>query len=255
LHVPGSVPGLVITGGRHGNETSGVVGALRAAIALQRSGRTNFAAIPLENPDGYALHGRLTAGRPHDHHHAARYSALGDDIAYRLNPPWYESSARAEAFSKTAARLHVDLHGYPAHEWTRPMTGYVPHGFEQWTLPKGFFLIMEHPTGLRDAAAQFVRLVAERVGNVPGLRALNATQLKIYRAHAGDPPFESHCGVLYQLLEAPPVAVPFTLVAEFPDQMIWGENFRMAHEVQLATVLAAATFMHALDSAGERVDC
>jgi hypothetical protein len=252
LHVPGAGAGLVITGTRHGNETSGVIGALRAAIALRASGRTNFAVIPLENPDGYALHGRLSAQRPHDHHHAARYSALGDDISYRLHPPWYESSARTEAFAKTAAHLHVDLHGYPAHEWARPLTGYVPRGFEQWTLPKGFFLILEHPPDQRIAAVDFLRLVAAQVATVPGLSALNEDQLKTYRAHAGDPPFESHSGILCEILEVPRGPVPFTLVSEFPDQMIRGESFKLAHEVQCATAVAASTFACVLGSQGDK---
>jgi hypothetical protein len=246
-YVPGSGPGLVITAGRHGNETSGVVGALRAALQLKKSGHRNFAVIPLENPDGYALHSQLTIERPDDHHHAARYSALGDDIAFRHAPPWYESAARKQAFTKTGARLHVDLHGYPAHEWTRPLTGYVPRGFQQWTIPKGFFLMIDHPAGCAAAASRFVRLVAEQLSAAPGLREFNDAQLRTYRAHAGDPPFDSHFGILCQMAEVPEAPVPFTLVTEFPDQMIWGDNFKFAHDIQRATILAAVQHMHVLD--------
>ena len=53
-------------------------------------------------------------------------------------PPYGEKGARLEAIARTSARLHLSLHGYPAHEWTRPLNGYVPHGFSQWTIPAAF---------------------------------------------------------------------------------------------------------------------
>lgn len=70
---------MLISGGQHANETSGVVGALRSAQALQARENTgnkaHFALIALENPDGYALHRELCSQHPHHMHHAARYSA------------------------------------------------------------------------------------------------------------------------------------------------------------------------------------
>ena len=54
--------------------------------------------------------------------------------------PPYEIGARNQALELSGAQLHLNLHGYPAHEWTRPFTGYLPRGFELWTIPKGFFL-------------------------------------------------------------------------------------------------------------------
>src|SRR5690242_5515412 len=57
-HIAGRGPGLLVSGGQHANETSGVVGALRAAVKLKAQG-TGFALIPQENPDGYALHASL----------------------------------------------------------------------------------------------------------------------------------------------------------------------------------------------------
>ncbi len=56
----------------------------------------------------------------------------------------FEKAIRVEAEARTNAKLHVNLHGYPSHEWTRPLSGYVPRSFAMWTLPKGFFLIIRH---------------------------------------------------------------------------------------------------------------
>ena len=146
-HFPGSGPGLVVTAGQHADETSGVVGALRAARALAGRG-VRFATVPLENPDGYALHRRLCRVHPGHMHHAARYMALGDDLQAREAEPRFEAHARREALRRANAVLHVSLHGYPAGEWTRPFTGYVPRGFEAWSIPRGFFLIPSHRPGL-----------------------------------------------------------------------------------------------------------
>jgi hypothetical protein len=96
---PGTGLGVVITGGQHGNETTGVVGALRAAPTLRDCG-VRFAVIPQENADGYALHSALRVNNPRHMHHAARYTALGDDLQYRIAEPFYEKSTRLEAFRR-----------------------------------------------------------------------------------------------------------------------------------------------------------
>ena len=139
-HIAGKSPGLVVSAAQHANETSGIVGALRAAKILAARGNVDFAVIPLSNPDGHALHHRLRRTHPRHMHHAARYTALGDDLEFRKVEPLFEKATRLEAYRRTRAGLHLNLHGYPSHEWTRPLTGYAPVGFEivgcaAWILP------------------------------------------------------------------------------------------------------------------------
>ncbi len=122
----GSDAAVMISGGQHPNETTGIVGALRAAQVLAARPGTHFTISPLENPDGYAVHQRLRADNPLHMHHAARYTALGDDLEYRTGTALNEREIRKEAERLTGAQLHVNLHGYPSHEWTRPLSGYVP---------------------------------------------------------------------------------------------------------------------------------
>ena len=78
---------------------------------LAQQPEAHFALIPLENPDGYALHRELCAHAPRHMHHAARYTALGDDLEYRDAPPWYEREARHQALALSGADLHINLHG------------------------------------------------------------------------------------------------------------------------------------------------
>ena len=237
-HIEGSLPGLVISGGQHANETSGVVGALRAAHALKQRPHAHFALIALENPDGAALHVQLREDNPRHMSHAARYTALGDDLEARTAPPFVEKAARLEAIERTGAGLHMSLHGYPAHEWTRPLTGYVPPGFETWTIPKGFFLILRHHAG-RDGMA-FMQALTAQLAASPDLAAFNARQLATWGNHAGEVPFPVLNGIPCMIFEDSRSTVPFTLVTEFPDQTVYGDAFRLAHTTQMRAVLAAA---------------
>lgn len=238
VHHPGHGPAVLISGAQHANETSGVVGALRAAHQLAARG-AHFALIPLENPDGYALHRALCAHAPRHMHHAARYTGLGDDLEYRDAPPWYERAAREQGLALTGAQLHLNLHGYPAHEWTRPFGGYIPRGFEAWMLPKGFFLILRHHAGWGDQARALAEHVCRRLAERPDLMAFNARQLASYNAHVSDLPFELLHGTACVISEVNRPGPPLTLISEFPDETIHGDPFILAHDTQTATVLAA----------------
>lgn len=229
---------VFISAGQHANETSGIVGALRAAEVLQAQPGAHFALIALENPDGYALHRALCARHPGHMHHAARYTALGDDVEYRDHAPLYEREARQTALALSGAQLHVNLHGYPAHEWTRPLSGYVPRGFEQWMLPKGFFLILRYHAGWQQPARALLEAVCARLRQVPGLADFNARQRALYEHHAGPLPFEVLDGIACMQSQTSHDA-PVTLITEFPDETVHGDAFRFAHTVQMHTALAA----------------
>jgi hypothetical protein len=240
LYHRGPAAPVYISGGQHANETSGIVGALRAANALRQQGGAHFALVALENPDGYALQRELAAHHPGHMHHAARYSALGDDIEFREQQPWYERGARQHAIAVSGAQLHLNLHGYPAHEWTRPWSGYLPQGFELWTVPKGFFLILRHHAGWQAEARALVEQVCAELAKVPGLADFNARQLALYQRHAGSVPFEVIGGIACSVSEVDRPGARVTLITEFPDETIHGDAFRFAHTVQMRTVLAAA---------------
>lgn len=242
--IAGDGPGMLVSGGQHANETSGVVGALRAAKVLKDKGR-GFALIPQENPDGYAMHGKLRRHNPRHMHHAARFSGLGDDVEFRDHEPYGERAARLEAFRRTKAVLHVNLHGYPAHEWTRPHSGYVPPRSAPWMIPRGFFLIIRHHPGLEATARRFVAKLAERVARVPGLKEFNEAHLAAFAAHLGQKPEPIHHSISCVIGETARFVPPYTLVAEYPDETIYEDAFRFAHTVQMATVLEAADLLAA----------
>ncbi len=238
-HHAGRGKPVMISAGQHANETTPVVGALRAAHRLAGE-EADFVISPMENPDGYALHGRLAALTPRHMLHAARYTALGDDLEYRAAPrALYEKAIRQEAEQRSGALLHINLHGYPAHEWTRPMTGYIPRGFAMWTVPKGFFLIMRHLPDWAGVARQLTQEVTQRLMDVPGLADFNKRQIDLYRLHAGETGFEMINGFPCYIHEDDRHSVPLTLITEYPDETLYGAAFIAGHEAQMHTVLAA----------------
>lgn len=238
-YVAGSERAVMISAGQHANEISGVVGALRAARRLAKRRESHFVISPLENPDGYALQNRLAATQPRHMHHAARYTAFGNDLQCQPHGQGFEHAIRERAFSHSAAGLHINLHGYPAHEWTRPLTGYVPRGFDMWTVPKGFFLILRHHPGFEDAAQQLVEAVTQALADVPGLAAFNARQIALFERHAGALSFPMLHGFPYLISECSDQLTPLMLITEYPDETVSGDAFVQAHSAQMATVLEA----------------
>ena len=234
----GDGPGLLLSAGQHANETSGIVGALRAAQELRAQGR-RFALIPCENPDGNALHHALRGRNPRHMHHAARYSALGDDVEAREAPPLHEKAARLALIEEVGARLHLNLHGYPAHEWTRPLSGYLPRGFVLWTIPKGFFLIFRHLPGHDGKAKAFLEALTAELATDPALARFNAVQLDTWAAHAGAVPFPVINGIPCLVGESERQTLPWQLITEYPDETVYGGAFRLAHTTQMRAALAA----------------
>lgn len=238
----GSDAGVIISGGQHANETTGIVGALRAGQLLAQRPEAHFAISPVENPDGYALHHRLCAENARHMNHAARYTSNGENIEVNGTDSAYEKAIRQEAFALMDANFHINLHGYPAHEFTRPLSGYLPLGGELWTIPKGFLLILFHDDDWADVAQSLVEGVTRRLAGVPGLIDYNQRQMKIYEAHAG--PLGS-----FTVINGIPVwnagksakfqQAPLLLVTEFPDETIYGDTFVLGHTVQMETVTAA----------------
>ncbi|WP_227369726.1 peptidase M14 [Halomonas sp. M20] len=235
----GSDRAVMISAGQHANETSGVVGALRAARQLSRQSQAHFVISPLENPDGYALQGRLVATQPRHMHHAARYTAFGNDLQNQSLGGHFEHAIREQALAVSGAGLHINLHGYPAHEWTRPLNGYVPRGFDMWTIPKGFFLILRYQPGWEGAARSLIDAVIQDLTQVPGLVEFNATQIALFETHAGDLAFPVLNGFPYLMMEDAQQLTPLMLITEYPDETLSGNAFVKAHNAQEATVISA----------------
>lgn len=235
----GPGPAVLISSGQHANETSGPVGALRAAQMLAADPSQHFAIVPVENVDGYELHQRLIVENPFHMHHAARYTAFGDDLSFTVPPPIYEREARGKALELSSAKLHLDLHGYPSHEWTRPMSGYLPRGFELWTIPKGFFLIVCTHPGWEAIGEAILEDVAKRLAEDKSLVEFNARQIDCVRLHMPNAPFEVRYGIPVLKQVSSLYQAPVTIITEATDETVYEQVFVDCHEAQTRTVLYA----------------
>jgi hypothetical protein len=248
LHRKGASAPVLITAGQHANETSGVVGALRAAHQLAQDPEAHFALVPVENVDGYELHQRLIAQNRRHMHHAARFTALGDDILPERQVADFEHAARRQALVQTQARLHINLHGYPSHEWSRPLSGYLPKGFEDWSMPRGFFLILMHHPGWAEAAHSLLDFVSARLAEDPELVALNRRQIAIAQAHSPLQSFPVQNDVFYIMSETESCATPLMVITEAPDETVYGAAFQLQQRTQMRAALACVEAMRRIEA-------
>lgn len=235
----GTERAVMISAAQHANEPSGIVGALRAGQALGANPAAHFVLSPLENPDGYRLQQRLVSEQPTHMHHAARYTAFGSDLQAQRPGGEFELAIRERARAMSGAELHINLHGYPAHEWTRPLTGYVPRNFELWSIPKGFFLVIRYHQGWETQAEALLEAVTAHLATVPGLIDYNRRQIDAFEAHAGQLEFAVRHDIPYLLTRDDAQLTPLQLITEYPDETIYGDDFVMAHQVQYETIMSA----------------
>ncbi|PLW75393.1 M14 family zinc carboxypeptidase [Cohaesibacter celericrescens] len=237
-HIAGNGPALMITSGQHSNETTGPVGALRAAAVLQQN-KHAFSIAPLINPDGFALFRELCQDFPQHMNHAARYTAGGNDLEYVARG--FENDVQYQARALTDANLHLNLHGYPSHEWTRPFTGYVPRGMESWTVPKGFMLIVRYKSGWKAQANAILYAMIDVLARFEPLVAMNRDQLDRHKHYTGgDVPFATHKDIAFLIDEVSEGVFPITIITEAPDETVYGERFKLQHTAQMISVLSAA---------------
>lgn len=117
----------------------------------------------------------------------------------------------------------------------------MPRGFELWTIPKGFFLILRHHPGWQAQGRALLEHVCAALGQVAGLPEYNARQMALYERHAGELPFEVIKGTACMQTETTRAGAPVTLITEFPDETVEDDAFRFAHGVQMQAVLAAVS--------------
>lgn len=238
--------GLALSSGQHANESSGVVGGLRAAQQLLKEGVLAFTYRPLGNPDGYAAFLKLCEISPRQMHHAARYTASGCDLAYGDVPERVFADAARNKLPQ--ALVHLNLHGYPAHEWTRPLSGYVPRNFSRWTIPKGFFLIMRYQPAYKAMAEEVLQAAIAAVMGYPEQVAMNKEMLSRYLGTVGGADFPiAHDVVPYSITEYPNQDYPIELITEAPDETVQGDWFRIAQESHYRVVMAVARWLDEYD--------
>lgn len=126
-------PTHLVVARHHANEVASTTAAFRFVEMLATDpatmpllDRCNLVFVPIENPDGAALHAALMAEHPTWKHHAARYNAVGVEFSSHMgNPatPYGEARVRPFLWQQWRPDVITDNHGVPSHEWWQPFAG------------------------------------------------------------------------------------------------------------------------------------
>lgn len=130
------LPSVLVTGGVHGYETSGVHGALRflQEHAEQYAGRVNLLVVPCVSPWGYERLQRWN------------FDAIDPNRSFRANSPSQEAAALMRLIAPLHGQFsaHVDLHETTDTDKTefRPaLAARDGQPFANCSIPDGFYLV------------------------------------------------------------------------------------------------------------------
>ena len=133
--LPG-LPSVLVTGGVHGYETSGVHGALRFAQlhAAQLAGRANLLIVPCVSPWAYERFQRWN------------FDAIDPNRAFRPESPAQESAALMRLVAPLHGQFaaHIDLHettDTDESEYRPAVAARDGKPFEPGSIPDGFYLV------------------------------------------------------------------------------------------------------------------
>lgn len=157
-----ALPNVLITGGVHGYETSGIMGALDFIEhhAAAYAGRINLLVVPCVSPWAYE-----------------RISRWNDDAVdpnrnFRPDGPSREATALIQLVRSAADRylLHIDLHettDSDETEFRRALSARDGTSFEPGEVPDGFYLVAD----TADPQLAFQSAIIAAVGKVTGIAA------------------------------------------------------------------------------------
>jgi len=143
-------PTLYCNGRQHANEVCSTNYILKFIELLAKKEeyqsfikKMNFVFHPMENPDGAELAYKLQKITPYHSLHAGRYSTLGIDVGHQVNadhPILPEAKVRKNLTNRWLPDIHLNLHGYPSHEWVQQFSDYAPFLFRDYWIPRGWFV-------------------------------------------------------------------------------------------------------------------
>lgn len=151
-----SNPAILVTGGVHGYETSGVQGAIRFLEVEAKKWQTSFNIVvaPCVSPWGYETINRWNPG------------AVDPNRSFRANSPSEEAAALLQYLDSLAAPFlaHIDLHETTNSDNTefRPALAArdcVEH--KNWHIPDGFYLVDDTEKSSPDFQLAMIRSVEQ----------------------------------------------------------------------------------------------
>lgn len=155
-----ALPSVLVTGGVHGYETSGVLGALRflEAHAEGYAGRVNLLVVPCVSPWAYERIQRWN------------FDALDPNRSFRPNSPAQESAALLRLVEPLRGQFtaHIDLHettDTDESEYRPAVAARDGQPFTPGTIPDGFYLV-DDSANPQPAFQQAIILAVEQVTHI-----------------------------------------------------------------------------------------
>ena len=180
---------VLINARHHANEVSSTNAVLQLIRELlcdpekhRLKERMNLVIIPMENPDGAAVHDLLCRKHPDYKLHMARFNALGREFARDVFvPDTVHTEARAvyRLLREYVFDVIIDEHGVPSHEWEQTFSGYTSPAYRGFWLPRAvlygyFWYTPEHESGsYRDLTARIEQAVSRNISADKELTGLN----------------------------------------------------------------------------------
>lgn len=148
-----SKPNILITGGVHGYETSGVFGALRfaATAAQDYHEKFNLMIVPCVSPWAYETINRWNP------------NAIDPNRSFCANSPAQESAALIKLVSAVEFLMHMDLHettDTDNSEFRPALAARDAIEQKEWAIPDGFYTVGDSENPCADFQAAIIESVA-----------------------------------------------------------------------------------------------
>ncbi|MEP0355988.1 M14 family metallocarboxypeptidase [Paraglaciecola sp.] len=150
-----SKPNVLVTGGVHGYETSGVLGALRFAASEAKNYHQyfNLLIVPCVSPWGYETINRWNP------------DAIDPNRAFYINSPVQESAALMKLVADLDFVMHIDLHettDTDNSEFRPALAARDAVDHKEWAIPDGFYTVGDSA----NPCADFQRAVIQAVEKI-----------------------------------------------------------------------------------------
>lgn len=138
-------PSLMLVGRQHGNEPSSTSYMLELAERLATdpalhdiATKVNVAILPVMNPDGAALAGRIRETRPYDIAQSGYLNAIGRDVMYS-GVQSTEAAVEPNLWRRWLPDIYLNAHGASSHEVVRPFSGYAATEAPTYSFRRGWY--------------------------------------------------------------------------------------------------------------------
>lgn len=260
-------PTIYINARHHANEVSSTNSTFDLAKKVvcdpawqKRLQAVNLVLLPMENPDGSAIHDLLREEHPEWIFHISRFNALGKEFAQEyFNPETIhtEAGAMQQVYERWLPDLYIDDHGVPHHEWCQQFSGYTAPAYKGFWLPRallyGYFWYRNDRKESLPLAEELQEAIAEAFRQKEEYRNLNEDLRDRFEkyAHKWLPtlfPADYYKDLIFYWIGFEPETKKSYLTLRFPDVTVVSYTSEVADESARGAYLKDCAAAHLLNN-------